>query len=201
MSTILPAASQRYAKRIRAMLDDPECVGDLLAIGVALADMIDLNAPGDRNWSTIGTRVYGPKGLWATLKQVLREDVRRYDVRHDPDAGTWSSKCAAPMIRRQGPCGQRATRRTTVTDVDTGRQQWLAACSRHAEWFTATVTQRRQVAAEVETIDPPANAGGVLERHFPDVRWEFVYEWVSPGWIEPGERVEAPKLVLIKGGA
>lgn len=197
---ILPASAQRYAKRVRALLDDPDCTGDLLAIGVALADLIDLGRS-KRTWRAVGTRVYGPKGRWDQLERELRRDVRRYDVTHDPDAQQWRSKCAAPMIRREGPCGQQAGHRTIVTDPDTGRQQYLAACSRHREWFTREVVARRERAADVEKVDPPANTGGVLERHFPDVRWEGVYEWLRPGWTEPGERVEAPRLVLVKGGA
>lgn len=195
---ILPAAAQRYAKRVRALLEDPECTGELLAIGVALADLIDLRGGG--NWSTVGTGVYGPKGLLRTLKSALREDVRRYDVTKDPDANYWGARCGAPMIRRQGPCGNHGSRRALVTDPETGRQQWLAGCSRHAEWFTKALVAHRQAASTVEKIDPPANAGGVLERHFPDVKWEDIYEWVQPGWTEPGERVEAPKLRLIRGG-
>lgn len=196
---ILPAAAQRYAKRVRAMIDDPECTGDLLAIGVALADMIDLNRDDGRNWSNIGIRVYGPKGRWSRLTHTLGEDVRRYDALADADANQWASKCGAPMVRRHGPCGKQAGRKTLITDPYTGRKQWLAACSRHAEWFTKELIARRDAASDVEQIDPPANAGGVLERHFPDLKWEQVYEWVRPGWTEPGERVEVPKLVLIKG--
>ena len=105
------------------------------------------------------------------------------------------------MIRRQGPCGQQAGDRTLVTDRDTGRQQWLAACPRHRDWLTRELVARKDAAGPVERVDPPANAGGVLERHFPDIEWEPIYEWARPGWTEPGERVDAPKLVLIKGSA
>lgn len=197
-SPILPATAQRYAKRVRAMIDDPDCQGEILAIGVTLADMIDFKRR-PWNWSEVGKRVYGPNGKWPQLKTALREDVRRYDVTHDPDARYWAAKCGAPMIRRAGPCGQQAGRKTLVTDPDTGRQQWLAACSRHGDWFTRQLVARRELAARVEKIDPPANTGGVLERHFPDIAWESVYEWLRPGWTEPGERVEAPRLVLVRG--
>ena len=30
---------------------------------------------------------------------------------------------------------------------------------------------------------------------------ESVYEWLRPGWTEPGERVETPRLVLVRGAS
>lgn len=198
---ILPAAATRYAKRVQAMIDDPDCNGDLLAIGLALAAMRDLKTiPSD--WDAVANAALGKSRRRYAFRDAIRSDVRRYDVDSDPEAGSrWGGKCGAPMQRREGPCGQQSTRRSLITDPDTGRQQWLSACTRHADWFTAEAARHKKAASGVEPIDPPANTGGVLERHLPELKWDKIYRWARPDWQEPGERVERPKLVVIKGGA
>lgn len=110
------------------------------------------------------------------------------------------------MIRRQGPCGQSASLRAMLTDATTGRKQWLAACSRHRDWFEGRVRSNR---AEVEVANPerpPANAGGVLARHIPEIDWEATWIKLDPTWtpppeVEPEEVPLTPRLRLVLGGA
>jgi hypothetical protein len=48
---------------------------------------------------------------------------------------------------------------------------------------------------------PPANTGGVLERHLPEIDWWKVWTHVDKSWSPPpeGERFHKPKLTLVMG--
>lgn len=214
------------------MLADPECGGDLLALGVALLDYAVLRTDTDRTFQHYAAMAWGEeKKSWrgSHVRHVLRKDIRRYDAVKDanesaaigddePEArdeyaaayalltnvGRW---CGAPMVRRQGPCGKPAGLQTLLTDADTGRKQWLAACSRHRPWFEARVHANRLAVEETAVVvRPPANAGGVLARHIPEIDWEAVWVDIDPSWTPPPE-VEPevvplkPRLTLVLGGA
>lgn len=63
---------------------------------------------------------------------------------------------------------------------------------------------RHAVAVE-PVLRPPANAGGVLARHIPEIDWEACWikldpEWTKPPEVEPEEIPVAPRLRLILGG-
>lgn len=198
---------REYRRRIEAMLDDPECSGDLFALGVSLLDYailrIDVN---ERSWRYYGSRAWGSDRHGYTVRDVLRRDIRRYDALKDAEARDPACRCGAPMIRRKGPCGNSAGRRALLTDPDTGRKQWLAACSRHADWFDVRVRANRE-RCEVETITiPAANTGGVLARHIPEIDWQATWRKLDPTWTPPPEGEDEPtrskpKLSLILGGA
>jgi hypothetical protein len=201
------SALREYRKRIRAMLDDPECNDDLLGLGIALLDFAILRIDRDeRTWRHYAEQAWGEAGDYR-IRGVLKRDIRRYDAAKDADAVDPMRKCAAPMVRRQGACGQSAFRRTMLTDPDTGRRQWLAACRRHEDWFTARVRDNRLAVDAVEEVTrPPANAGGVLARHIPEIAWEETWRKLDPNWTpppeaEPEEVPLKPRLTLVLGGA
>lgn len=196
------SALREYRRRIKAMLDDPECTGDLLGLGVALLDFAVLRDRSEKGFRHYAQQVWDTSGGYQ-VRGVLRGDIRRYDAIKDADNNGPARRCGAPMIRRQGPCGQSASRRALITDAMTGRKQWLAGCKRHEEWFN---TQVRLNAADVnaiaDAVQPPANAGGVLARHIPEIDWEAVWVSLDPTWTAPPEGEEElvsvyPKLRLV----
>lgn len=196
------SALREYRKRIAAMLEDPECTGDLFALGVSLLDFAILRIDRDeRSWS-----YYADRAGIRYVRGVLRGDIRRYDALKDADASGPARQCGAPMVRRQGPCGKSSSRRALLTDAETGRKQWIAACSRHADWFESRVRSNR---AKVEVSNPerpPANAGGVLARHIPEIDWRATWlkldpDWTAPPEVEPEEVPLKPRLTLVLGGA
>ncbi|RNL66269.1 hypothetical protein EFK50_01180 [Nocardioides marmoriginsengisoli] len=220
-----------YQTRIAAMLADPDCTGDLLALGVSLLDYAVLKIVADetapdpdpnivklptrgnrkpkstRKWSDYAERAWGPtRGNWK-LKEVLRKDIRRYDAIRDAELTNPGRRCGAPMIRREGPCNQSGSIRGLMTDPTTGRKQWLAACRRHRDWFNDRVRANRDAIGQVEEITiPAANAGGVLARHIPEIDWEHTWKKLDPDWTPPPEGEGAPvevlpRLRLILGGA
>ena len=201
------SALRDYRSRIAAMLDDPECGGDLLALGVALLDFAVLRIDRDeRSWKFYAKRAWGTGSDWR-IRDVLRKDIRRYDALKDAEGRDPARRCGAPMVRRQGPCGQSAGLRTLLTDPDAGRKQWIAACSRHRDWFEARVRSNRLAVEQTEAVTrPPANAGGVLARHIPEIAWEDTWRKLDPKWTpppeaEPEEVPLKPRLRLVLGGA
>lgn len=200
------SALREYRKRIKAMLDDPECTGDLFSLGVALLDFAVLHINRDeRTWQHYADKVWGLRSR-NYVPGVLRGDIRRYDAIKDAEQRDPARRCGAPMIRRQGPCGQSASRRAMLTDTMTGRKQWIAGCKRHEEWFNAQVRANRAAVDEIaEAVRPPANTGGVLERHIPEIDWEAVWLKIDPTWTRPPETEPEivpvfPKLRLVLGG-
>lgn len=204
---------RRHHKRVRAMLDDPACVDDLLLVGLGLTCLIDFDRPPRlmaKHFRAVAGQVfpantYG-RGAYAQLLQVLKADIRRYDADEDPDSGAaryWSIACSAPMIRRAGTCGQHATVRVDVADHDTGRRKFIGACSRpeHRTWLKK-VAHRNDLAGTPPPT-PAANTGGVLARHFPEVAWQKLWSWLDPKWTPPPEDApwRRPTLSLYLGDA
>jgi hypothetical protein len=188
------------------MLDDPECTDELLALGIALLDFAVLRINRDeKTWRHYAERAWGPRNN-QRIKYVLKGDIRRYDALKDAEQRDPARRCGAPMVRRQGPCGQSGSLRALLTDAQTGRKQWIAACSRHRDWFEGRVRSNR---AEVEVANPErpaANAGGVLARHIPEIDWPATWLKIDPSWTpppesEPEEVPLKPRLQLILGGA
>ncbi len=203
------SALRAYRQRIGEMLDDPECTGELLALGIALLDFAILRTSRDKTWGHYADRALGSRDEgysdWR-VRNILKRDIRRYDAVKDADAKDPARRCGAPMVRRRGSCGASASRRALLTDPDTGRKQWLAACRRHGGWFDARVYDNR-VAADVEDIQaPPANTGGVLARHIPEIDWASTWRKLDPDWTPPPEdepepATVKPRLTLVLGGA
>lgn len=189
------SALREYRKRIAAMLDDPECVGELFGLGVALLDFAVLRIRDDKTWATYADRVWEFKHTSHT-RDVLRRDIRRYDAIKDADERDPARRCGASMVRRQGPCGNSASRRAMLTDSLTGRQQWIAGCKRHEDWFNDRVRANRADAEDIaEAVRPAANAGGVLARHLPEIDWEAVWVKLDPTWTRPPEAEPEPVSV------
>jgi hypothetical protein len=201
------SALSDYRGRIANMLDDPECTGDLFALGVALLDYAVLRIDrGERSWRHYAEKAWGQAGNYR-IRDVLRKDIRRYDAMKDADGTAPYRKCGAPMIRRQGPCGQSASRQAMLTDTATGRRQWVAGCKRHEDWFNSRVRANRAEVDDIaEAVRPAANAGGVLARHIPEIDWQGMWLKLDPKWTAPPEAEPEivsvfPKLRLVLGSA
>lgn len=199
---------REYRRRITAMLDDPECTGDLLSLGIALLDFaVTRTTREEKKFEFYTEKVWGNRRSRLGAQEVLRRDIRRYDALKDAEATGTARTCQAPMIRRQGPCGQSATLRVMLTDSVTGRKSWIAACRRHEDWFRdRTITNRAAVADAEGAQRPAANAGGVLARHIPEIDWQAVWVGLDPNWTPPPEAEPedvpvVPKLRLVIGGA
>src|SRR5690554_4724218 len=145
-------ALRAHERRVAAMLEDPECTGELLLVGLAIARSVDLGDPGftaddgTMPMQVIADRVYGQHYLSSVMvlpmrprgdanprrriSDVFRQDRRRYDP--DVDEGSTSLMrvtCGRPMVRRDGLCDRKASTRQRLTDPATGRRQWAGCCT------------------------------------------------------------------------
>ena len=68
------------------------------------------------------------------LRRVLAGDARTYRA---PEPSYGEDRCTAPMLRRRGTCGRARSCYGYLTDWATGEQNWIAACSRHGDWWNA----------------------------------------------------------------
>lgn len=124
------------------------------------------------------------------LADLVAKDRPRYEI--DRSADIWQrQECAAPMIRREGLCGQNATANAYSYDTN-GWVTPIWYCRRHADWG------RKQKLAEQEARKtapaPVPNAGGLLPSYLTlnsgDEGWVRVYEWAcawtwNRGWKPP----------------
>lgn len=223
------AQLRAHEKRITGMLADPECVGELLLVGLGMARCLDL---GDPHWPTgetmplkpIAYAVYGRYYLGMDMllpdrsahgdthprKRILDvffHDRRRYSASADGDTSPgWSTTCGRPMLRREGLCGRSASwdQKRRLTDPLTGRRHTVGACSQPKcrEWFAGLLARNDAELKANPPPVPPANTGGVLERHLPELDWWKVWAHVDKNWTPPPEReaFHRPRLTLVLGG-
>lgn len=220
-----PTSTQLRAheKRVAGMIADPECVGELLLVGLGMARSLDLGDPGWVDGSMpmreVAKRIYGERWLptrmvgvgqpHATadahphrrISSVFRADRRRYDPDYDQGPRWHSLTCGRPMIRREGLCARNATVHRRLTDPANGSRRWVASCGQAPckAWLSDLVARN---AAELKAHPapvPPANTGGVLERHLPEIDWWAVWRHVDKTWTPPpeGQRFERPTLTLV----
>lgn len=180
------------------MLADPDLTGDLLLVALVIAALTTEVGRVPVKWPGVAQRCG-----WslARLRIVLSADVPRYEPPRDG-----YGLCTAPMIRRTGPCGKRASESGYLIDPTTGVQTPWGRCARHRADRSAALAHRdayQQWRVQGEPR-PPANAGGVLPRHF-TTDWEQVWDWAAPWRIRAEGAKPAtpprPVLRLITGGA
>jgi hypothetical protein len=178
-----------YRKTVDGMWADPDLTGDLLAVGLYWAHRLHLDGVDSLSTKDTARAVLGAS---RHLERVMRNDIRRYDPIADPRCQhRYGLACEAPMIRREGLCGQPASRsHTDLWDLDTGRRYYIARCGRHSDWARQ---QARANLAAWEAIPalnrpvPPANTGGVLRRHLPELEWPTYWRSLDERWVEPPE--------------
>jgi hypothetical protein len=112
------------------------------------------------------------------LAILVNADRPRYET--DWHSEAWQrSLCAAPMIRRDGACGQNATEHALRVDPETGWGTPVWYCSRHKDFGrTVEAAHRAQ-----ERPLPIPNRGGMLPSYLSatdgDAAWIRLYEWAS----------------------
>lgn len=184
-------------RRTVQMLADPELGGALLLVGLALAGLLDLAAPraGERVRLGDVAKLVWPRtpGTRYILRRVLAGDARTY---RPPEPGYGEDRCTAPMLRRAGTCGRPRSCHGYLTDWETGEQSWIAACTRHGDWWRAQRAEN-EAARPARPPLPAANHGGVLARHFPELPWPKVWTWATgETWIEHPEETPWPRPSL-----
>lgn len=211
-------ALRAHERRIAGMLADPECVGELLLVGMAMARSVDLDDPpwGVRMslapiaWSVYGRFWQSPSMLvpdrtahghhhpCKRLLDVFRYDRRRYEPA-DSD-NPWATFCERPMLRRSGVCGGSGSSGAWLIDPANGLRSYVGACSQPScrRWIARMVERNAAELAAHPAPVPPANRGGVLERHLPEIDWWKVWRGVAKDWTPPpeGRAFERPTLTL-----
>ncbi len=171
--------------RIARMLDDPDLTGDLLLLGVAFARFLDYGGIplGEKlNTKHVAGAVFGSGQMGQRrVKGALADDARSYQR----PSLTWQDRvCGAPMIRRDGTCGQRSAWERVVTNWATGEESWLLACRRHVPWYDEQARENREAKPD-RLVLPAANHGGLLARHIPEFGWPKIWHWATNGrWVE-----------------
>lgn len=219
------AQLRTHEKRITGMLADPECVGELLLVGIGMARSIDLADPpwqdGRMDLRVISERIYGcrqlPDRILGTvhmsdrgeirprrrINSVFYADRRRYSADVDGDRGFGYISCGRPMQRRVGLCGRNPSheQQRRLTDPATGQRRTVGACSQPKcrAWFADLLARNAADLKANPAPVPAANTGGVLERHLPEIDWWNIWRHVDKHWSPPpeGRRFERPKLTLV----
>lgn len=107
------------------------------------------------------------------------------------------------MLRRDGLCGRDPSHdsQRRLTDPVTGRRHTVGACSQKAcqAWFAGLLVRNGAELKAHPAPFPPANTGGVLERHLPELNWWKIWAHVDPHWTPPpeGDRFHRPTLTLV----
>lgn len=201
----MPDMADVRARRLERIVNDPECVGDLLAVAMVLAAWLDFGVQGERpdqrlTLAAIQRRAFGGVRTqdWRYWKasRTISGDARTYRI---PDVDTWT--CTAPMIRANRPtCDRPASHSGNVTDLDTGERRMHQSCGRHKDWFWRIARENRAAVKKAEERGrlplPAANHGGVLARHFPEIGWPRLWEKLDPRWTEHPESTPTPRPTL-----
>ena len=188
--------SSKFEKMVRQMLADEELRGNQLLLAIALAEAVTSGNGAGSVWMPAVRESLGVSQDW--IRWILAEDRPRYEPRIE-----YPLTCRGQMIRRPGLCGQHATNRHWLVDVETGHREEGGACSRHSEQVYALVRANQLEWIAAGKPVPPGNRGGVLEKYF-SADWDKIYRWASPRWERPpGGMVRTdmrPLLRLIPGG-
>jgi len=150
--------------------------------GEALSDRLTSlhpsGVPGDPHWA---------------IRRIIRSDLPRYEP---PDFGWPGPGCGAPMIRREGTCGQRSTSTFRITDPLTGRWHRAGSCSRHRSWGREAHRQEILLHQAGNLPEPAPNAGGIAPSHS-SANWADLYAWADPYWKPPAAGIVAADWPVI----
>lgn len=119
---------------------------------------------------------------WMHVRSAIAEDAPRFEP---PNMHAREVPCEAPMIRRVGPCGKRATMHVRVTDRVTGRWRLGGWCGRHRGDYLVAVREQQRAFASKTIPTPAPNVGGLLALYHPSRSWPDWYAWAKPGWEPP----------------
>jgi hypothetical protein len=148
-----------------------------------------------RNSNTVWKRavpILGDRGTRGLRGSRLADLIDADRPRYEPDmrANIWQQRlCSAPMIRRDGECGQHAVDHSLSIDPVTGWRTPLWYCARHREWGRKADVALRAM----DRPEPIPNAGGLMPSYLRadrgDDGWIGIYrrasEWKHSGWKPP----------------
>lgn len=167
MKPLTPNQALDFTRAVETMLADPDLTGDQLLLGIALRHLFAAGTA-DATFKDVMALTGWDR---ARLIRTLREDAPRY-IPDRSQAGT----CANPMIRRDGPCGKRASWKTLdFRDPDTGEITERGACSRHWPELQSAHRANRADWLAAGSPRPEPNTGGALPRYY-DAQWLKVYK-------------------------
>lgn len=174
------------------------------------------------NWRKRASDILGEYGSGrrrgSRLADLLYADRPRYEDKRD---GWEERKCAAPMIRRAGPCGQQGVGHDYTVDQETGWRTPVWYCRRHESWGRDLRAQR----VANPGPEPIPNAGGLTTSYLlvegQEGAWARLYKeaalwnldrfWEPPktygvvadNWPVPGKDPvpQRARLRLVLGGA
>ncbi|MFD5899117.1 hypothetical protein [Streptomyces sp. NPDC060366] len=165
----------------------------LLLAWLSARDPERYDAEGNRaRWRDRASKILGEYGPGprkeSRLADLLYADRPRYEIERD---GWETRQCAAPMIRRDGLCGQHGVEHDYTVDQDTG---WLTAvwyCRRHEAWGRALHAER----VANPGPEPIPNAGGLITSYLmsegQEQAWARLYkeaaEWKRDRSWEPSK--------------
>ncbi|WP_033239929.1 hypothetical protein [Streptomyces albidoflavus] len=158
-----------YDKLVTRVYQDPRMTPEareliLLVAWLAARDPNRFDEQGNpRKWRKRASDILGEYGQpngrrESRLADLLYADRPRYDF----PRLSWTAVCAAPMIRRAGPCGQPANSHDYEVNRETGWKTPVYFCRRHEQWGR----QLHQRRAQEPGPEPIPNAGGLLPSYF-----------------------------------
>lgn len=181
-----------HGQRVRQLAADPEVIGNLLTVGVAMSTIIDAGL-GELSFRGIQDLAFGVDRSTPLVKAVMRDDIRTYTPPQP------SGACGAPTPRKDH-CGRKSCFSGTLADWSTGEMRRHEACAKHEEWFWRLQRENRADQPADGGALPYANTGGVLARHFPEIKWAKLWARLSPTWKQLPERTpdaqSAPALTV-----
>lgn len=165
-----------------------------------------------------------PGQRWARVRQILNlrpyglADIISADApRWEPEPGDGTETCEAPMIRREGLCGQRVSAwpQARVTNPADGTWRMARFCRRHEDY---AYRADRADLARVEAggiPEPVPNTGGLMPCYLTMRDWNGFYAQARSGWTPPSYGIcaddwpvlakvtamEPPKLRALDGGS
>lgn len=202
-----PSSGRRHARRVRDLMREVSAAShraephergdyaDLLALGVALSQAVDLGVigtPGEINWSAVWPHAF-PTGRMRRSSCRFREAIALDTPRYKAD---YRRGCPVEGPRG-GTCrGSGSRAQKWVTNLVTGDYTYREVCRDHTD-----VAFQRHLNAPT----PPHNRGGILLAVFDEYDLDATYKYVTPAW-DPGDglpevlRPTKPKLRLVVGG-
>jgi hypothetical protein len=113
--------------------------------------------------------------------ETIRADLPRYEP---PGWKMQGGECEAPMIRREGLCGQHTVQAFRVTDPVDGKWRVAGFCRRHDSYGNEVhVAERARIKAGIPVPQP--NMGGLLPCYV-GWNWPENYARADPTWKPPG---------------
>jgi|SRR5690242_10584727 len=202
-----PSSARVHARRVRDLMREVsvavqvaegrerEGFADLLALGIALSQAVDLEiigTPGGINWREVWPHAF-PTGRTkryggCRFREAIHLDTPRYHAEYIRDCPV-----AGP---RGGICRSPGRHTTWVTDLLSGDYVYRDVCAAHQ-----SIAFKRHL----DSPAPATNRGGILAAVFDEYDMDATYQYVNPKW-EPQVGLPLafpmgrPKLALVVGG-